>query len=85
MDSKNTGTRGNPSSPLYPVVSDLERLLRESRQRLNSIEESIQDKSVSKSSGEFIHHPPSSNLPTIEEDKGKEYLSILIPEVQNPS
>ena len=75
MDSKKTGTRGNPPSPLYPVGSNPKRLLREARQRLNSTTGSIQYISVSESSGEIIH-----NLPTNEEDKGKEDLSILIPE-----
>ena len=34
--SKNTGTRGNPSSPLNPGVSDPEHILKEARRRLSS-------------------------------------------------
>ena len=36
MASKKIGTRGNPSSPLNPIVSDPEQLLRETRRNLVS-------------------------------------------------
>ena len=86
MASKRVGTRGNPSYPLHLVVPDLEKLLKEARQKLSSTSEGThQYTSVSETPSEFIQSSSFSNLPIVEEEKRKKELSILIPEFQNPS
>ena len=75
MDSRKIGTRGNPSSPLNPGVSDPEQILKEATQRLSST-----------SSAKFKHPsaleiPKSSffHVPSFEphSEKGKQELDLL--------
>ena len=73
--SKKIGTRGNPSSPLNPGVSDPEQILKEARRRLSS------------TSLEKFKHPSTldiheySSIPVPYFDphskKGKEELDLL--------
>ena len=75
MASKKIGTRGNPSSPLNPGVSDPEELLRETRRNL-----------VSTSSEKFklpetleIPEDASFPIPSLnpQSEKGREELDLL--------
>ena len=75
MASKKIGTRGNPSSPLNPGVSDPEELLRETRRNL-----------VSTSSEKFklpdnleIPEAASFPIPSLnpQSEKGREELDLL--------
>ena len=75
MASKRIGTRGNPSSPLNPRVSNPEQILKEARRRLSS------------TSLEKFKHPSALEIPESSffpipsfdphSEKGKEGLDLL--------
>ena len=75
MASKSIGTRGNPSSPLNPGVSDPEHLLKEARRNLIS------------TSSEKFKHPLALEIPEYSSirvpsfdphsEKGREELDLL--------
>ena len=74
MASKGVGTRGNPSSPLHPTIPDLEKLLKEARQKLSSTSEGThQYTSVSETPSEFMQSSSFSKFSIVEEEKRKKY------------
>ena len=75
MDSKNIGTRGNPSSPLNPGVSDLEQLLKEARRNLISTSSEKLKQPAALEIPESISFPVPSLNPHLE--KGREELDLL--------
>ena len=75
MASKKIGTRGNPSSPLNPGVSDPKQLLKEARRRLSS----TSSKKFKHPSALGIPESSSIHVPSFDPhlEKGKEELDLL--------
>ena len=81
MATKKAWTRENHSSPLHPIVLDLEKLLRDARQKMSSTSKGTHEyTSVSKKSSEFFQSSSFLKLPIAKEEKRSKELSILIPE-----
>ena len=75
MASKNIGTRGNPSSPLNPGVSDPEQLLKEARRNLVSTSSEKFKQLAALEIPESASFPVPSSNPHSE--KGREELDLL--------
>ena len=75
MASRKIGTRGNPSSPLNPGVSDPEELLRETRRNL------VATSSEKFKLPEALEIPESASFPSFslnpQSQKGREELDLL--------
>ena len=75
MASKKIGTRGNPSSPLNPGVSDPEQLLKEARKNLIS----TSSKKFKQPAALDIPESSSISVPSFDphSEKGREELDLL--------